>query len=66
MGTQVKHLAIVGLQENLHRLLERKSAWSEAIAVRIFLPRFRDLVLRCSDHVFWGEAVLLLQFLQWR
>jgi len=66
MGTQVKHLAIVGLQENLHRLLERKSAWSEAIAVRIFLPRFRDLVLRRSDQVFWGEAVLLLQFLQWR
>ena len=40
MGTPVEHLAIVGLQENLHRLLERKSAWSEAIAVRIFYLAF--------------------------
>jgi hypothetical protein len=57
---------MLGLQENPHRLLKCKSAWSEAIAMRKFLPRFLDLVLRRSDDVFCSEAVLLLQFLQRR
>jgi len=33
---------------------------------RNLLPRIRDLVLRRSNHIFSGEAVLLLQFLQRR
>jgi hypothetical protein len=60
----VEHLAVISGQESL----QRATQIPRGVQYRYthLLPRFRDLILRRSDHVFWGEAVLLLQFLQRR
>src|SRR5262245_40815396 len=51
-------------QEGLHCLLQRESSVIRTYRNAHRLPRLRDLVSCCRDNVVWGEAELLLQFLE--